>query len=68
MKKLEAEELLVCGMMTQNCVTFTSTSPMAVPYKVKVVTDCCTTVDQMIHLIAIAALSTRVDFITSDKI
>lgn len=68
LKKLQAEELLVCGMMTQNCVTFTSTSPMAAPYKVKVITDCCTTVDQMIHLIAIAALSTRVEFVTSDKI
>lgn len=54
------EEILLCGMMTQNCVTHTALSKAAEKYTVKVLTDCCTTVSQMIHLIALNALSIRV--------
>ncbi|GAA5176310.1 cysteine hydrolase family protein [Niveibacterium umoris] len=57
---LGATELLVCGMMTQNCVTHTAISKAAEPYAVTVLSDCCTTVSQMLHLIALNALSTRV--------
>lgn len=53
-------ELLICGMMTQNCVTHTAISKVAEKYKVSVLFDCCTTVDEMIHNIAIHAVSTRV--------
>jgi nicotinamidase-related amidase len=53
-------ELLICGMMTQNCVTHTAISKAADKYAVTVLTDCCTTVDVMIHNIALHALSTRV--------
>jgi nicotinamidase-related amidase len=60
-----ATELLVCGMMTQNCVTHTAISRAAEKYAVTVLTDCCTTVDQMIHLIALNALSTRVTLATT---
>lgn len=63
LQKLEAENLFVCGMMTQNCVTHTSISKSAEKYNVKIVPDCCTTVDQMLHLIALAAVSTRIEFI-----
>ena len=56
----EVEELLVCGMMTQNCVTHTAISRSAEKYKVTVLSDCCTTVSQILHLIALNALSTRV--------
>lgn len=58
--KLAATELLVCGMMTQNCVTHTAISKAAEKYSVCVLVDCCTTVDEMIHNIALHALSTRV--------
>ena len=54
------QELLVCGMMTQNCVTHTAISPSAEQYKVSILADCCTTVDEMIHNIALHAVSTRV--------
>ncbi len=54
------EELLVCGMMTQNCVTHTAISKSAEKYQVTVLPDCCTTVSEMLHLIALHALSTRV--------
>ena len=60
-----ATELLICGMMTQNCVTHTAISRAAEKYEVTVLTDCCTTVDQMIHLIALNALSIRVRLATA---
>jgi nicotinamidase-related amidase len=53
-------ELLVCGMMTQNCVTHTAISKSAEKYTVTVLSDCCTTVSEMLHHIALHALSTRV--------
>lgn len=62
---LGADELLICGMMTQNCVTHTAISKAAETYKVSVLGDCCTTVSQMIHLIALNALSPRVPVIDS---
>ena len=65
---LGATELLVCGMMTQNCVTHTAISKAAEKYAVTVLTDCCTTVDQMIHLIALNALSTRVALEPADAV
>ena len=57
---LGVTELLVCGMMTQNCVTHTAISKSAEKYAVTVLTDCCTTVSEILHHIAIHALSTRV--------
>lgn len=63
--RLGVTELLICGMMTQNCVTHTAISKAADKYAVTVLTDCCTTVDQMIHLIALNALSTRVALATT---
>lgn len=53
-------KLLLCGMMTQNCVTHTALSRAADQYEVAVLADCCTTVDQMLHAIALNALSIRV--------
>ncbi|OLQ75549.1 isochorismatase [Photobacterium proteolyticum] len=56
----DTKELLLCGMMTQNCVAHTAISRQADNYTVSVLTDCCTTVDEMIHNIALNAISTRV--------
>ena len=53
-------ELLVCGMMTQNCVTHTAISKAAEKYAVTVLSDCCTTVTELLHLIALNALTTRI--------
>jgi nicotinamidase-related amidase len=60
---LGVDELLVCGMMTQNCVTHTAISKSAEKYKVTILPDCCTTVDQMLHNIALHAVSTRVSLV-----
>jgi len=53
-------ELWVCGMMTQNCITHTAISKAAEKYQVSVLKDACTTVSEMIHRIALGALTTRV--------
>lgn len=60
---LGATELLVCGMMTQNCVTHTAISRSAERYRVTVLPDCCTTVSEILHQIALHALSTRVPLV-----
>lgn len=59
---LEVEELLLCGMMTQNCVNHTAMSKSAEKYNVKILPDCCTTVSEPIHMIALDAVSTLVEF------
>lgn len=52
--------ILVCGMMTQNCVTHTSISKSAEKYEVSLLSDCYTTVSEILHIIALHAVSTRV--------
>ena len=54
-----ATELLVAGMMTQNCVTHTAISRAAEKYDVSILPDCCTTVSEILHRIALNAVSTR---------
>ena len=68
LSKLGATELLVCGMMTQNCVTHTAISKAAEKYSVAILADCCTTVDEMIHNIALHAVSTRVRLVPSNEV
>ncbi len=63
--KLGTTELLVCGMMTQNCVTHTAISKSAERYKVSILADCCTTVNEMLHNIALHAVSTRLSLVLS---
>ncbi len=65
---LGTTELLVCGMMTQNCVTHTAISKSAEKYKVSILADCCTTVDEMIHNIALHAVSTRVPLVPYSEV
>jgi nicotinamidase-related amidase len=65
--KLGIIDLLVCGMMTQNCVTHTAISKAAEKYNVSVLVDCCTTVSEILHQIALHALSTRVKLVPSSE-
>lgn len=65
LKACGTEEILVCGMMTQNCVTHTAISKAAEKYQVSILADCCTTVSEMIHLIALNALAPRVAVIAA---
>ena len=63
-----ATELLLCGMMTQNCVTHTAISKSAEKYQVSILVDCCTTVDEMIHNIALHAVSTRIPLVPQSEV
>ncbi|MDC8783933.1 cysteine hydrolase family protein [Roseateles koreensis] len=65
LSQLGIKRLLVCGMMTQNCVAFTATSKPAEKYAVQIVSDCCTTVSEMLHLIALSGVSTRIPLLSS---
>ena len=44
--KLGVTDLLVCGLMTQNCLTHTALSKAAEKYGITILPDCCTTVDE----------------------
>lgn len=68
LKKHGVTELIICGMMTQNCVTHTAISKAAEQYEVSVLADCCTTTDEMIHNIALHAISTRVPLINTEQL
>ena len=57
---LGADEILLCGMMTQNCVTHTALSPEAAAYRVRILPDLCTSVSEPIHLIALNAVALRI--------
>jgi len=57
---LGVTELLICGMMTHNCVTHTAISKAAEKYAVRILADCCTTVSEIMHQLALHARSTRV--------
>lgn len=55
------DELLICGMMTQNCVAFTAMSDDARPYRVRVVEELCAAPSEMVHRIALKALASKRD-------
>ena len=63
LQQLGVEELLVCGMMTQNCVTHTAISRAADAYRVAIISDCCTTVSPEIHAFALRAVATRLPLV-----
>lgn len=67
LKERRIERIMICGMMTQNCVTHTAISPSAERYEVVILPDCCTTIDQMIHGIALNGVSTRVPLVPSSE-
>jgi nicotinamidase-related amidase len=67
LSQLQVEEILVCGMMTQNCVVFTAISKNAEKYSVKILSDCCTTVNEPIHQIALQGVSTRVELLSYNE-
>ena len=68
LQKLDIDTLWLAGMMTQNCVTHTAISKAAEKYDVSILADLCTTVDEMIHNIALHAVSTRVALIPSAQV
>lgn len=67
LQHLGVDELLVCGMMTQNCVTHTAISKKAEKYQVSILKDCCTTVSELLHLIALNAVATRMTLVSLEQ-
>lgn len=66
---LQADELILCGMMTQNCVTHTAISRRADEYrKVMVLKDACTTVTELLHLIALNGMAPRVPLASTSEV
>lgn len=53
------DELLICGMMTQNCVVFTAMSRAADGFELSVVSDLCTAPSEIVHKIALNALGSK---------
>ena len=64
LQKLDIDTLWLAGMMTQN----TAISKVAEKYDVSILADLCTTVDEMIHNIALHAVSTRVALLPSAQV
>jgi len=60
--------VVLCGMMTQNCVTHTALSKTAEKYEVAVLPEACTTVSQILHRIALGALAPRVAMLRLDEL
>ena len=54
------QDLLICGMMTQNCVVFTAMSRAADGFGVQVIGDLCTAPIAPVHLIALSALASKI--------
>ena len=48
------EEILICGMQTQNCVGLSAISKNAARYKTAILSDCCTAETKTVHAIALA--------------
>lgn len=59
------DELLVCGMMTQNCVVFTALSRNADGFAVKVIGDLCTAPIEVVHRIALNAIGSKTTLVTA---
>lgn len=67
LQELHITDLLIGGLMTQNCVTHTALSKAAEKYAVTILPDCCTTVSEILHKIALNALSTRIPLVASTE-
>jgi nicotinamidase-related amidase len=61
-------ELLVVGMMTQNCVVFTALSRATDGLRVRVVSDLCTAPTEVVHQIALNALRSKIEVATAADI
>lgn len=61
-------EVFLCGLMTQNCITHTALSPDAAAYGMHILADVCSAPDEVIHRIALKALTARLDVSPLDRV
>ncbi|WKE65939.1 isochorismatase family protein [Gallaecimonas kandeliae] len=66
--ELGIRRLLLSGMMTQNCLTHTALSRAADAFAIQLVGDCCTTQTELLHKIALSALSNRDILVNSGEL
>lgn len=59
------DELLICGMMTQNCVVFTAMSQDAQAFSPRVIGDLCAAPSEVVHMIALNALGSKLGVINA---
>jgi nicotinamidase-related amidase len=59
---------LICGMMTQNCVVFTSMSRAADDFPRRVLSDLCAAPSEAVHLIALSALRSKLQLSTAAEV
>lgn len=52
-------EIRICGMMTQNCVVFTAMSEAAAAFDICVIGDLCAAPSEIVHKVALNALSSK---------
>jgi nicotinamidase-related amidase len=62
---LDTGELFVCGMMTQNCVTYTALAAEATVLDRRVIGDLCTAPTDFVHQVALAALGSKMPVINA---
>lgn len=63
LKSHNIQDIYLCGMMTQNCITHTALSPYAKEFTVHILGNACTAPTQAVHQFAIRALQTYFDVI-----
>lgn len=61
-------ELLVCGMMTQNCVVFTALSRDAERFAPCVIPELCTAPSETVHRIALSALGSKLALVPAAEL
>lgn len=66
LRRLNISKITLCGMMTHNCVTHTALSRSADAYEVDILSDACTTVSEILHLIALSAIGNRIPLASTD--
>ncbi|CCG08252.1 cysteine hydrolase family protein [Pararhodospirillum photometricum] len=52
-------EVLICGMMTQNCVVFTAMSRLADGFQAEIIGDLCAAPSEIVHQVALNALRSK---------
>lgn len=62
------DTLMICGMMTQNCVVFTALSNDADPFNVVVVEDLCAAPTETVHKIALSGLRSKREVQTAAQV
>jgi len=63
-----SDNVLVCGMMTQNCVVFTALSRAAEHFRMRVLGDLCTAPSEIVHRIALNALGSKTEILAAKDV